>query len=184
VWNCPRQQWTLRPRFATVPITTSKSVDGIDNYVVSVSFRARIAVILEFGDLQTLQPVPLHRVVPREELIDRQAIASAHFLNCDHTAQHSCDDRGFPSSSPALGFRRWQMDRSSVDTTQKVAFRCSWSNTFMALSTSSSPSRPSSRAVPTKLCSSRPIRSIDLGIAALTALALSQRISDEDRIWA
>ena len=75
-------------------------------YVVSVSFRARIVVILELGGAQTLQTVPLHRVVRREKLIDRQAVALAHLLNGDPATEHRCDDRGFPPRSSALGVGR------------------------------------------------------------------------------
>jgi len=60
-------------------------------YVVSAIFRARIAIILELSDAQILQPVPLHRVVLREELIDRQAIALAHLLDSDYAAQRLID---------------------------------------------------------------------------------------------
>ena len=102
-------------------------------YVVSVSFRALIAVILELGGAQTLQPVPLHRVVPREELIDQQAIALAHPLNCDYAALHRCDDRGFPPPSPALGVGRRQVTKSFVNPPQNLAFRRALSIMFLAM---------------------------------------------------
>jgi len=92
-------------------------------YVVSVSFRARIAVILQLSGAQTLQPVPLHRVVPREELIDRQAMALAHLLNGDPATEHGCDDRGFPRRSPTLGVGRRQVVRNCIDMPHNLASR-------------------------------------------------------------
>jgi hypothetical protein len=88
------------------------------HYVISVSFRAQIAVILELGGAQTLQPVPLHRVVPREELVDRHCVALAHLLNGDHAAEHRCDDQGFPPHSPALGVGWGQFDSPAFSPRQ------------------------------------------------------------------
>ena len=82
--------------------------------------------------MQTLQPVPLHRIVPREEPIDRQAMALGYLLNCDYAAQHRCDNRGFTPRSPALGVGRRQMDKSCVSLPQNIAFRRILSIMFLA----------------------------------------------------
>jgi len=108
-------------------------------YVLSVFFGAQIAEILELGDAQPRQPVPLHRVVPGEELIDRQAIALAHLLNGDHAAQHRRDDRGFAPRSPAFGVGWRQVSTNCVEMPHNLPFRRSLSITFLAMPITSSP---------------------------------------------
>src|SRR4029077_14543870 len=50
--------------------------------------------ISEHGGVQTTDAVHLHRVVPREELFDRQIVTAANLLHTDHAAKHRFDDRG------------------------------------------------------------------------------------------
>ena len=140
--NCPARQKTLRARQLLYSLEPPNRLTALAaRYVVSVSFRARIVIILELGDAQTLQPVPLHRVVPRAELIDRQAIALAYLLNCDYAAQHRCDNRGFTPRSPALGVGRRQMDKSCASLPQNLAFRRALSIMFLAMTGTSPPNR-------------------------------------------
>ena len=86
--------------------------------------------------------MPLHRIVPREELIDQQAIALAYLLNCDYAAQHRCDNRRFTPRSPALGVGRRQMDKRCVSLPQNLAFRRALSIMFLAMTDTSAPNRP------------------------------------------
>jgi hypothetical protein len=54
-------------------------------------------------------PCLLHCVMPREELVDRQAVAAANLLDCDHAAEHRFDDRSLASHGPALRVGRRQL---------------------------------------------------------------------------
>ena len=63
-------------------------------------------VILELTDLQTLDTVPLDRVVPRKELFHRQGIAAANLLDCDPAAVHRFDNCALAPRGPALGAGR------------------------------------------------------------------------------
>lgn len=74
----------------------------------------------------------------------------AHLLNGDHAAQHRCDDRGFAPRSPAFGVG-WQPRLSTL--LEHYVF--GYAHHIV-------PSRRSSRAVPTKLRATTPIRPIDL----------------------
>ena len=161
--NCPARQKRFRARQLQYSLEPPNRLTALAaRYVVSVSFRARIVIILELGDAQTLQPVPLHRVVPRAELIDRQAIALAYLLNCDYAAQHRCDNRGFTPRSPALGVGRRQMDKSCASLPQNLAFRRPLNTMFLAITTAPSfTHRRSGGWFPTTLSSSSLICLID-----------------------
>ena len=62
-----------------------------------------IAVDLQSGGAQPGHPVPVDRGLPREEFLEREAMALARFLDAQRAAAHGVDDDSLAPGYPAFG---------------------------------------------------------------------------------
>jgi len=69
----------------------------------------KVRVLLKASGAQAGKAMGLERALPGEELLFRQAIATAGFLKSDLTGAHCGHDRGFAADHPSLGIRRRQL---------------------------------------------------------------------------
>src|SRR5215217_4744875 len=75
------------------------------------------AVLLDACRAQAGEAVPVDRVLPREEFLDRDRVAGAGFLEREETATHGRDHLGLAADDPAFGVGRRQVrnrERTSV----------------------------------------------------------------------
>src|SRR5215472_15818602 len=61
-----------------------------------------LPVLLDTRGAQAREAVPVDRVLPGEEFLDRQRIAAAGFFQRQKSATHGCDDFGLTPNHPAL----------------------------------------------------------------------------------
>ena len=69
----------------------------------------KVWVLLKARGAQAGKAMGLERVLPGKELLFRQPIATAGFLESDLTGAHCGHDRGFAADHPSLGIRRRQL---------------------------------------------------------------------------
>jgi len=70
------------------------------------SGRAGAPVVLDTRRIQAPNAVRLESLLPGEELLLRQLVKPAGFLESDLTAAHCRHDRSFAAGHPPLGIRR------------------------------------------------------------------------------
>ncbi len=66
-------------------------------------------VLLKASGAQAGKAMELERALPGEELLFRQPVATAGFLESDLTGAHCGHDRGFAADHPSPGVRRRQL---------------------------------------------------------------------------
>jgi hypothetical protein len=80
-----------------------------------------VAVDLQPGDAQTRDPVVFDRALPGEELLYRELVASANFLEADSAAAHGVDDHGLTPGDPAFRVRGRQVNYGGAGARQDLA---------------------------------------------------------------
>jgi hypothetical protein len=68
-----------------------------------------LPVLLNPGGPQTGQAMLIDRKLPGEELVDRQRVPAAGFLEGEQAATDRCDDFGFAADNPPFGAGRGQV---------------------------------------------------------------------------
>jgi hypothetical protein len=74
----------------------------------SIMIKARerlLAILLNARGAQTGQPVLIDRVLPRQELFNRERVAGASFLEGEEAATNRCDHFGLAPNDPAFRSR-------------------------------------------------------------------------------
>src|SRR6516225_275654 len=110
-----------QPRLAPFQTNSSRARRNASGYACAVTRPGgEIPVSLELSGVQTPHTVPFHRVMPRPELVDRQAITTTNLLQTHHTADHGFDERGFAPRGPALSIRGRQLGCRSFSPRQSL----------------------------------------------------------------
>src|SRR5262245_65286776 len=68
-----------------------------------------LPILLDARGAQASEAMLIDRILPGEELLDRQRIAAAGLLKREQAAAHSGDDLGLAADDPALGAGRGQI---------------------------------------------------------------------------
>jgi hypothetical protein len=71
--------------------------------------KSLLAILLDPGGPQTGQAMLIDRKLPGEELVDRQRVTAAGFLEGKQAASDRCDDFGLAADNPPFGARRGQV---------------------------------------------------------------------------
>jgi hypothetical protein len=68
-----------------------------------------LAILLDPGGPQAGQAMLIDRKLPGEELVDRQRVTAAGFLEGEQAASDRCDDFGLAADNPPFGAWRGQV---------------------------------------------------------------------------
>jgi hypothetical protein len=71
-----------------------------------------LAILLDPGGPQAGQAMLINRKLPGKELVDRQRVPAAGFLEGEQAAADRCDDFGLAADNPPFGAGRGQIGNS------------------------------------------------------------------------
>jgi hypothetical protein len=81
-------------------------------FIKSLVWESLLAILLDPGGPQAGQAMLINRKLPGKELVHRQRVPAAGFLEGEQAAADCCDDFGFAADNPPFGAGRGQVGNS------------------------------------------------------------------------